>query len=136
VSVRDADRGDDSGLTLIEVVVATAVFGLVVFVLTGFYFTASSHGLLGRSVTTGTLLAQQRLEWLKGRSFAGLVAGTTTETVDELGTPDPAGRYTRTTTITRPVLGSSRLSQVAVTVTWLEGTVTRTVTLTTLMGDY
>jgi len=127
---------DARGLTLIEVVVATAVFGLVVFVLTGFYFTASSQGLLGRSVTTGTLLAQQRLEWIKGRSFTSLVAGTTTETIDELGAADPAGRYTRTTTVTRPVLGSAPLAQIAVTVTWLEGTVTRTVTLTTLVGDY
>jgi len=127
---------DTRGLTLVEVVVATAVFGLVVFVLTGFYFTASSQGLLGRGVTTGTLLAEQRVEWLKGRSFASLVAGTTTETVNELGTSDPAGLYTRTTTVTRPVLGSARLAQIAVTVSWLEGTVTRTVTLTTLLGDF
>lgn len=125
----------ERGLTLIEVVVATAVFGMVVFVVTAFYFTASSQGLLGRGVTTGTLLAQQRMELLKARRFASLAAGTTSETLDELGNTDPAGRYTRTTTITRPVLGTSRLAQVAVAVTWTEGTVPRTITLTTLMGE-
>lgn len=123
------------GLTLIEVVVATAVFGMVVFVVTAFYFTASSQGLLGRGVTTGALLAQQRQESLKARRFASLSAGTTNETLDELGNADPAGRYTRTTTITRPVLGTSRLAQIAVAVSWLEGTVPRTVTLTALLGE-
>jgi len=122
-------------MTLVEVVVATAVFGMVVFVLTAFYFTAASQGTRGRDVTAGTLLAQQQLETLRSRSFATLAPGTVTETVDELGAAGPAGRYTRTTVVTTPVLGTSRLAQITVTVTWLEGTVTRAVTLTTLVGD-
>ncbi len=128
--------GGVKGLTLIEVVVATAVFGLVVFVLTAFYFTASSQGLVGRGVTTGTLLAQQRLEWLRSRTYTSLVNGTTTETLDELGTADPAGRYTRTTVVTKPAPAGAGLTQIDVTVTWLEGTATRTVTLTTLVGNF
>ena len=124
------------GLTLIEVVVATAVFGMVAFVLTAFYFTASSQGLVGRGVTTGTLLAQQRLEWLRGRSYASLTSGTTTETLTELGAADPAGRYTRTTVVTKPAPAGAGLAQVDVTVTWLEGAAARTVTLTTLVGGF
>lgn len=128
--------GGVKGFTLIEVVVATAVFGLVVFVLTAFYFTASSQGLVGRGVTTGTLLAQQRLEWVRGRSYASLTSGTTTETINELGAADPAGRYTRTTVVTKPAPAGAGLAQIDVTVTWLEGSSTRTVTLTTLAGNY
>lgn len=131
MSVRDA-----RGLTLIEVVVATAVFALVVFVVTAFYFTASSQGAAGRGVTTGVLLAQQRMETLRSRSYGALVSGTTTETVDELGAASPAGRYTRTTVVTKPAPAGAGLAQVDVTVAWLEGTVTRSVTLTTLLGDF
>ena len=128
--------GGVKGLTLIKVVVATAVFGLVVFVLTAFYFTASSQGLVGRGVTTGTLLAQQRLEWLRSRTYTSLVNGTTTETLDELGTADPAGRYTRTTVVTKPAPAGAGLTQLDVTVTWLEGAATRTVRMTTMVGNF
>lgn len=124
-----------AGLTLIEVVVAAAVFGIVVFIVTAFYFTASSQGVVGRGVTAGTLLAQQKLETLRVRSYASLSAGTTTETLDELGGADPAGRYTRTTVVTKPAPAGARLAQVDVTVSWTEGAGTRSVTLSTLLGD-
>jgi Tfp pilus assembly protein PilV len=130
MSVRGA-----AGLSLIEVVVATAVFGIVVFVVTAFYFTAASQGAVGRGVTTGTLLAQQKLETLRTRSYAALSSGTTTETIDELGAVDPAGRYTRMTVVTKPAPAGARLAQVDVTVSWTEGAATRSVTLSTLLGD-
>lgn len=127
---------DSRGLTLIEVVVATTVFALVVFVVTAFYFTASSQGLAGRGVTTGVLLAQQRMEMLRARSYAALAGGTTVETVDELGASSPAGRYTRTTVVTKPAPAGASLAQIDVTVAWAEGAATRSVTLSTLLGDF
>jgi prepilin-type N-terminal cleavage/methylation domain-containing protein len=123
------------GLTLIEVIVATAVFALVVFIVTGFYVTASSQGVIGRGLTTGTLLAQQRIESLRGRGYTALTAGTTVETVDELGAADPAGRYTRTTVVTKPAAAGAGLAELDVTVSWLEGGTPRVVRLTTLVGD-
>lgn len=124
------------GLTLIEVVVATAVFGLVVFALTGFYLTASSRGTLGRTETTGALLAQQRLEFLKSKAYASLPGFGSTETVDELGNPSAGAPYTRVTAITTPYLGSSRLTRIDVTVNWLDVEIARTITLSSVVADF
>lgn len=127
---------DSRGLTLIEVVVATAVFGLVVIVLGGFFAISSSRSLLGQDVTAGALLAQQRIEFLKAKQASSLSGFAATETLDELGNASPSGQFTRTTTVTTPVLGTTLLTQVDVTVTWLERGLTRTVTLSSLIGDF
>ncbi len=123
------------GLTLIEVVTAVAVFGIVVAVLTGFFLIASARGLLGRDVTAAALLAQQRLEVLKSKEYASLPGLAATEVIDNLGNPAPGGPYTRVTTITTPALGTPRLTQIDVTVTWLDQSVPRTMTLSTLAVD-
>lgn len=123
------------GLTLIEVVTAVAVFGIVVAVLTGFFLIASARGLLGRDVTTAALLAQQRLEVLKSKEYASLPGFGATEIIDSLGNAAPGGPYTRVTTITTPALGTPRLTQIDVTVTWLDQSVSRTMTLSTLVVD-
>jgi prepilin-type N-terminal cleavage/methylation domain-containing protein len=83
-----AGRG---GVTLIEVVVATAIFALVVFVLSGFYLTASSRGYLGRTETGAALVAQQRVEVLRAKAYVSLPGFAGTETIDELGNATPDG---------------------------------------------
>lgn len=123
---------DRRGMTLIEVIVATAVFALVVFVLSGFYLTASSRGYLGRTETAAALLAQQRLEVLKSKAYASLVGFAVTETIDELGNANPDGPFTRITTITTPYLGSMDMTQITVTVNWLDRDTPRTYTIDTV----
>ncbi len=123
------------GMTLIEVVTAVAIFGVVVAVLTGFFLIASARGLLGRDVTTAALLAQQRLELLKSKEYASLPGFAATEVLDSLGNATPGGPYTRVTTLTTPALGTPALTQIDVTVTWLDQTVTRTLTMSTLAVD-
>ncbi len=123
------------GMTLVEVVAAVAVFGIVVAVLTGFFLIASARGLLGRDVTAAALLAQQRIEVLYGKEYASLPGFAATELIDSLGNATPNGPYTRVTAVTTPVLGTARLTQIAVTVSWLDQTIPRTLTLTTLAAD-
>lgn len=125
----------DEGFTLVEVLVATGIFAIAVFAITGFYLTASTHGLIGRSETAGALLAEQRIEFLRSKSYGSLAGFAATETVDELGTPTPGGRYTRVTAVT-PYLGPSRLTQLDVTVSWVDGDQARTITLTTVVVDF
>jgi len=124
------------GMTILEVVIATAIFGLVVTVLTGFFLVASSRGLLGRNVTAAALLAQQRIELLKSKGYSSLSGFAATEQLDSLGNTTPSGLYTRVTTITSPVLGTPRLTEIDVAVTWMDQAISRTLTLSTLVASY
>jgi type II secretory pathway pseudopilin PulG len=123
-------------MTILEVVIATAIFGLVVTVLTGFFLVASSRGLLGRNVTAAALLAQQRIEILKSKGYSSLPGFAATEQLDSLGNATPSGLYTRVTTITSPVLGTPRLTEIDVAVTWMDQAISRTLTLSTLVASY
>jgi type II secretory pathway pseudopilin PulG len=123
-------------MTILEVVIATAIFGLVVTVLTGFFLVASSRGLLGRNITAAALLAQQRIELLKSKGYSSLSGFAATEQLDSLGNATPSGLYTRVTTITSPVLGTPRLTEVDVTVTWMDQAISRNLTLSTLVASY
>ena len=124
------------GMTILEVVIATAIFGLVVTVLTGFFLVASSRGLLGRNVTAAAFLAQQRIELLKSKGYSSLSGFAATEQLDSLGNTTPSGLYTRVTTITSPVLGTPRLTEIDVAVTWMDQAISRTLTLSTLVASY
>jgi prepilin-type N-terminal cleavage/methylation domain-containing protein len=126
----------ERGMTILEVVIATAIFGLVVTVLTGFFLVASSRGLLGRNVTAAALLGQQRIELLKSKAYSSLPGFAATEQLDNLGNATPSGLYTRVTTITSPVLGTPRLTEIDVTVTWMDQAISRTLTLSTLVASY
>jgi prepilin-type N-terminal cleavage/methylation domain-containing protein len=124
------------GMTILEVVIATAIFGLVVTVLTGFFLVASSRGVLGRNVTAAALLAQQRIELLKSKGYSSLSGFAATEQLDSLGNATPGGLYTRVTTITSPVLGTPQLTEIDVAVTWMDQAISRTLTLSTLVASY
>jgi prepilin-type N-terminal cleavage/methylation domain-containing protein len=126
----------ERGMTILEVVIATAIFGLVVTVLTGFFLVASSRGLLGRNVTAAALLAQQRIELLKSKAYSSLPGFAASEQLDNLGNATPSGLYTRVTTITSPVLGTPRLTEIDVAVTWMDQAISRTLTLSTLVASY
>lgn len=126
----------ERGMTILEVVIATAIFGLVVTILTGFFLVASSRGLLGRNVTAAGLLAQQRIELLKSKAYSSLPGFAASEQLDNLGNATPSGLYTRVTTITSPVLGTPRLTEIDVTVTWMDQAISRTLTLSTLVASY
>lgn len=126
----------ERGMTILEVVIATAIFGLVVTILTGFFLVASSRGLLGRNVTAAALLAQQRIELLKSKAYSSLPGFAASEQLDNLGNATPSGLYTRVTTITSPVLGTPRLTEIDVTVTWMDQAISRTLTLSTLVASY
>ncbi|MDR7400808.1 MAG: hypothetical protein QN155_01035 [Armatimonadota bacterium] len=120
-------------MTLVEVVAAVAVFGLVAAVLTGFYLIASTRGLLGRDTTAAALLAQQRIEQAQVLAYGSLAGLAGTEVLDSLGVPAADGPYTRTTVVTTPALGTSRLTQVDVTVSWTDQNIPRQVALSTLV---
>jgi prepilin-type N-terminal cleavage/methylation domain-containing protein len=123
----NAHRGDETGFTLAEVLVATSiiVIGLTA-VATGFQFAAAGIAT-GRSETIAVFLAEQRVEQLKAVALVNfngpwpsgpsLAAGTTTEfcQTSDIGTTGTncqgsaisgTTSYTRTTVITDSPGGS------------------------------
>ena len=122
----------DHGFALPEVVIAAAIFALGAMVVTGFYLTASGRALLGRNVTAGALLAQQKIEAAQAKAYSSLSTLAGTETLDSLGNSTPSGAFTRVTTVTTPVLGTSNLTQIQVTVNWSEPYGAKSFTMYTL----
>ena len=107
----------------------------MVFTLTGFYLSASSRGAEGRGETQGVFLAQQRMEFLRSKAYGSLSGFAGTQVVDELGTPVAGGKFTRTTVVSTPYLGTVRLTKVDVTVSWVEFDQPGTITLTSILVD-
>lgn len=125
-----------SGFALPEVVIAATIFALGAMVVTGFYMTASGRGLLGRNVTAGALLAQQRIEAAQAMAYSNLSTMAGTETIDQFGQSSASGPYTRVTTVTKPAPGitppSDNLTQIQVTVSWSESYGQKSFTMYTL----
>ena len=89
------------------------------------------------TVTTATTLAQDKVEALKNTDYASITAGTTTETgMDDNGTADAGGIYSRTTT-TAPADPPYQIiiKKVTVNVSWNWKGNQKDVTLKTMIKD-
>jgi prepilin-type N-terminal cleavage/methylation domain-containing protein len=86
----------ERGFTLVEVMVACALFSVALLAMAGMM--TAAYGTIDKSgeQTAASVLSQQRMEWLRNQAFTAgsLNAGTTTETL----TGTYAG-YSRVTTI-------------------------------------
>jgi prepilin-type N-terminal cleavage/methylation domain-containing protein len=125
-------RNGAPGFTMIEVLVALALFGIVGGGLVANSVAAVRHNRVSHGLSAATALAQDQLEQLRAldptTNPAALAAGTHADPdnpITALG--GPWGTFTRQWTVTRdsPVAGASTVS---VTVSWTDG-VTRTVRL-------
>ncbi|MDP9020371.1 MAG: prepilin-type N-terminal cleavage/methylation domain-containing protein [Actinomycetota bacterium] len=126
----------DAGFTLVELLVAVFLFGVVMVALTGTFIAAVRSVGDQRLRTSATRVATDRLETLRSMPFDQLdaQAGQTTTT-----TPD--GRaFTVDTTVTAidaatgaPAVGGA-VKQIAVTVSWTSRGTTRNVSYTTAVA--
>ena len=107
------------GLTLLEVVIAMALFLVAVLALAGVAVTASKGAAASRHLTTAATLAQDKLEQVRNAGYdAGLTAPLeTTETYDAIPDFPLYQRVVRMET-GRPVTG---LQTATVTVSWADG---------------
>jgi prepilin-type N-terminal cleavage/methylation domain-containing protein len=128
--------GSDAGFTLLEVLGALAVFGVVAAGLAANVVSVVKWNRTSHGVSVATLLAQDLVEQLRAldpsANPAALTAGTHTDGNNPL-TPSgvAGGRYTRTWTVTRDSPAPA-LSTVVVSVSWTDGA-TRTVRVTALL---
>ncbi len=145
---------NERGFSLIEIVVATVVFAVVVVVIGSYFPTAALSGRIGRNVTIAASLAQQKVEQVRAQGFSYVAAGNAdgTESIDQGGVT-----FTRTTTTCVPPSSSSgscgslpaecaggagvsdsKLAKVCVQVTWTDQgfTAARTVTDVIFLQGY
>ncbi len=114
------------GFTLVEVLAALAIFGIVSAGLALNSVAAVRHNRVSHALSAATALAQDQIEQLRAldpnTNPAALTAGTHTDAanpITALGTP--GGRFTRQWAVTRdsPIAGTAT---VLVTVSWTDGT--------------
>ena len=106
------------GLTLLEAVIAMALFFVAVFALAGVTVTASKGSAASKHLTTATTLAQDRLEQLTNAGYdAGLTAPI--ETTEAYGSIPDFPLYQRVVEMhpSQPVPG---LQTATVTVSWAD----------------
>lgn len=145
------------GLALIELLVAIALMGMVIFFLGAYYPLASLTATRGRDRTAAAHLAAQRLEQIRGRPFTWLtqlnvntqfnfVPGnpncplTSTEILTATGAcygpADEGPQYTRITTVTTTYAGDPRLTKVLVRTEWPEGSAVDFMEMATILTDF
>lgn len=107
-------RRAERGFTVVEVLIALTVLligigGILTLQISG--LRASGYS---RHAAEAAVVGEDRVELLRLAPPATLASGS--DLVNELGIPDPEGRYTRTWTVTR----NGKLATIEVVVSWLE----------------
>lgn len=122
----------EGGFTLVEVVLALAIIGIIVVPLTALFIANAGSGAEAYSYLRAAYLAQARIEEFRALPFSSVVSEPAA------AVPDAPG-YLRQVTVTEQrttteiLLGlPARLKQVTVTVTWDGGR--KNVSLSTLIS--
>jgi prepilin-type N-terminal cleavage/methylation domain-containing protein len=109
---------DHSGVTLVEVIVAMLLVGIVTFSLTGAVLQSSVFSERVDVIYTASYLAQRKVDMLKRLDFNQLDSSVaeTNVRIDGTGTLNPDGKYLRTTAITTNYDGNSYLKKIKVSI--------------------
>lgn len=116
------------GLTLLEAVIAMALFFIAVLVFAGVAVTASKGAAASKHLTTATTLAQSKLEQVRSTGYDPAAALETTEAYGTIPDSDLYQRVVRMET-GRPVPG---LQTATVTVWWADDR--HSVTVSTILA--
>ena len=80
---REPDR--EAGFLYVEVLVGLVILGVGLLAIVPMFVMASHSGASAIDRTTGTMLALEKAEELRGTAYAALSAGTVTETLEVRG---------------------------------------------------
>ena len=108
------------GLSLVENMVAIGLFLIGISAIMSVQIQGMTSGKRAAAAYTAYNLAKNHIENLKAFSFSDVAsAAETNVSVDENGTPDPDGKYLRSTAVTTGYTGDANLTQVVVSVYYL-----------------
>ena len=119
---------DHKGLTLLEAVIAMALFFVAVLAFAGVTVTANKGAAASKHLTRATILAQSKLEQIKSTGYDPAAALETTETYGAIPDFDMYQRIVRMEA-GRPVPG---LQTATVTVSWSDDR--HSVTVSTILA--
>lgn len=105
------------GLSLVENMMAVGLFLIGIAAIVSVQIQSMTAGKRAGAAYAAYNIAKNRIENLKVFSFSDVASAAETSVyVDEGGTPDPAGNYIRSTTISANYLGDANLIQIVVSV--------------------
>lgn len=121
---------ENNGFTLIEVLIAIAVFSIGILAVASMQLFNTKNNTTGNIMTQATMLARAQIEQLKNAADVTTLAnGSDPSLIDENGAP--GGIFARSWTVTNP-LGGNATRQIQVTVNWNRRGQNRSVVLTTI----
>jgi type IV pilus assembly protein PilV len=121
--------GPDPGYSLIEVLVAMAIFSIGILAVASMVQSTTRNNTKGNVLTQATMLARGKIEELKRITDVSTLADGVEDNIDASGSP--GGIYRREWDISNGPTADSR--KIVVTVSWTRENQTRSVILTTLL---
>lgn len=119
----------DTGYSLIEVLVAMAIFSIGILAVASMVQSTTRNNTKGNVLTQATMLARGKIEELKRITDVSTLVDGVEDNIDASGSP--GGIYRREWDISNgPTTGSRKI---VVTVSWTRENQTRSVVLTTLL---
>jgi len=119
----------DTGYSLIEVLVAMAIFSIGILAVASMVQSTTRNNTKGNVLTQATMLARGKIEELKRITDVSTLADGAEDNIDASGSP--GGIYRREWDISNGPTAGSR--KIVVTVSWTRENQTRSVVLTTLL---
>lgn len=123
-------KDKQSGFTLVELVVAIAVIGLLVTGVTSLYITIETTQRKTRLLETATRAGEKKIEELRNNHYNTLTNGSTIDFTTELPStlPEP---HSGTVDVSEPTPGVKRVD---LNITYRDGRIDKEVELTSMIG--
>jgi len=130
--VTHRNNTNQSGFTLIEIMIALAVFSIAILAIVGLQTTVIKSNKGSRNITSATFLAEARMEQLRAGGYASLANGSDPSPLNSQG-GTTGGIFTRTWTIANY---GTNMRRITVTVTWNDQVAqNRSISLVTVLSS-
>lgn len=128
--MNSSNGNKQSGFTLVELIVAIVVVGLLVTGVTSLYITTETTQRKTRLLETATRAGEKKIEELRNNHYNTLENDSTIDFTDELPSTLPGPR-SGTVAVTEPTPGVKRVD---LNITYKDGQIAKEVELTSMIG--